>query len=63
MPRIRSILGQDRLFAVVQDLLVTDIRAGLLLLPFPYGYGDTEAGHAPDRDTPGRAANETTITG
>lgn len=43
-------------------LRVTDIRPGLLFVPFHYGYWDTEAGHAPDRDTPGRAANETTVT-
>ncbi|MDQ0687208.1 anaerobic selenocysteine-containing dehydrogenase [Streptomyces achromogenes] len=43
-------------------LRVTDIRPGLLFVPFHYGYWDTEAGHGPDGDTPGRAANETTIT-
>ncbi|MEU1147480.1 nitrate reductase [Streptomyces sp. NPDC005863] len=43
-------------------LRVTDIRAGLLFVPFHYGYWDTDAGYGPDEDTPGRAANETTIT-
>ncbi|MFC8370903.1 molybdopterin oxidoreductase family protein [Streptomyces sp. NPDC057239] len=41
---------------------VTDIRPGLLFVPFHYGYWDTPAGHGPDENTPGRAANETTIT-
>ncbi|WP_329201775.1 MULTISPECIES: molybdopterin oxidoreductase family protein [unclassified Streptomyces] len=41
---------------------VTDIRRGLLFVPFHYGYWDTPAGHGPDATTPGRAANETTIT-
>ncbi|KOG41300.1 molybdopterin oxidoreductase family protein [Streptomyces decoyicus] len=40
----------------------TDIRPGLLFVPFHYGYWDTPAGHRPDDSTPGRAANETTIT-
>ncbi|MGW3245502.1 molybdopterin oxidoreductase family protein [Streptomyces sp. NPDC001070] len=43
-------------------LRVTGIRAGLLFVPFHYGYWDTPAGHGPDGDTPGRAANEATIT-
>lgn len=43
-------------------LRVTDIRAGLLFLPFHYGYWDTRAGCGPNGDTPGRAANEATIT-
>lgn len=43
-------------------LRVTDIRPGLLFVPFHYGYWDTPAGHGPDGNTPGRAANETTIT-
>ncbi|SOE58825.1 Molydopterin dinucleotide binding domain-containing protein [Streptomyces sp. OV198] len=43
-------------------LRVTDIRPGLLFVPFHYGYWDTKAGHGPDGDTPGRAANETTVT-
>ncbi|MBT3153884.1 nitrate reductase [Streptomyces sp. CHD11] len=43
-------------------LRITDIRPGLLFVPFHYGYWDTEAGHAPEGDTPGRAANETTVT-
>ncbi|MEV5439557.1 nitrate reductase [Streptomyces sp. NPDC052682] len=48
--------------AVRGRLRVTDIRPGLLFVPFHYGYWDTKAGHGPDGDTPGRAANETTIT-
>ncbi|MCT9138638.1 molybdopterin oxidoreductase family protein [Streptomyces violarus] len=43
-------------------LRVTDIRPGLLFIPFHYGYWDTAGGTGPDSDTPGRAANETTIT-
>ncbi|MFF0204531.1 molybdopterin oxidoreductase family protein [Streptomyces sp. NPDC005017] len=42
-------------------LRVTAIRPGLLFVPFHYGYWDTAGGSGPD-DTPGRAANETTIT-
>lgn len=34
----------------------------MLFVPFHYGYWDTPAGSAPDATTPGRAANETTIT-
>ncbi|MDQ0932379.1 molybdopterin oxidoreductase family protein [Streptomyces turgidiscabies] len=48
--------------AVRARLRVTDIRAGLLFLPFHYGYWDTRAGCGPNGDTPGRAANEGTIT-
>ncbi|MFG2988956.1 molybdopterin oxidoreductase family protein [Streptomyces sp. NPDC048257] len=43
-------------------LRVTGIRRGLLFVPFHYGYWDTPAGNAPDGTTPGRAANETTVT-
>ncbi|WP_329189740.1 molybdopterin oxidoreductase family protein [Actinacidiphila glaucinigra] len=43
-------------------LRVTDIRRGLLFVPFHYGYWDTPGGHGPDDDTPGRAANEATVT-
>ncbi len=43
-------------------LRVTDIRQGLLFVPFHYGYWDTEAGSGPGPGTPGRAANETTVT-
>jgi predicted molibdopterin-dependent oxidoreductase YjgC len=43
-------------------LRVTDIRPGLLFVPFHYGYWDTESGHGPDGDIPARAANETTVT-
>ena len=39
---------------------VTDIRPGVLFLPFHYGYWDTERGHEPDGA--GTAANELTIT-
>jgi anaerobic selenocysteine-containing dehydrogenase len=48
--------------AVRGRLRVTDIRPGLLFVPFHYGYWDTRAGYAPDGETAGRAANETTIT-
>lgn len=43
-------------------LRVTGIRAGLLFVPFHYGYWDTDGGSGPGPDTPGRAANETTVT-
>ncbi|MGV9943213.1 molybdopterin oxidoreductase family protein [Streptomyces sp. NPDC003401] len=43
-------------------LRVTGIRPGLIFVPFHYGYWDTAGGHAPDGDTPPRAANETTVT-
>ncbi|WP_424858415.1 molybdopterin oxidoreductase family protein [Streptomyces sp. SAI-170] len=43
-------------------LRVTDLRPGLLFVPFHYGYWDTKAGHEPGGDTPGRAANELTVT-
>ncbi|MEU0786938.1 nitrate reductase [Streptomyces sp. NPDC006173] len=48
--------------AVQGRLRVTDIRPGLLFIPFHYGYWDTKGGHGPTDDTPRRAANETTIT-
>lgn len=38
---------------------ITDIRDGVIFLPFHYGYWDT-TGSAPDG--PGRAANELTLT-
>lgn len=41
---------------------VTGIRTGLLFVPFHYGYWDTPGGNGPDGGTPGRAANETTVT-
>ncbi|GAA0594590.1 nitrate reductase [Streptomyces crystallinus] len=43
-------------------LRVTDIRPGLLFVPFHYGYWDTAGGHGPGAGAPGRAANETTVT-
>lgn len=43
-------------------LRITDIRSGLLFVPFHYGYWDTPSGSGPDDRTPPRAANETTIT-
>ncbi|NEV89410.1 nitrate reductase [Streptomyces tendae] len=43
-------------------LRVSGIRTGLLFVPFHYGYWDTDGGSGPGPDTPGRAANETTIT-
>ncbi|MEU6459912.1 nitrate reductase [Streptomyces sp. NPDC047065] len=43
-------------------LRVTGIRPGLLFVPFHYGYWDTSGGSGPEAGTPGRAANETTIT-
>jgi anaerobic selenocysteine-containing dehydrogenase len=43
-------------------LRVTDLRQGVLFVPFHYGYWDTPSGIGPDGAEPGRAANETTIT-
>lgn len=43
-------------------LRVTGLRAGVLFIPFHYGYWDTPAGSGPGATEPGRAANETTIT-
>ncbi|MGC9437008.1 molybdopterin oxidoreductase family protein [Streptomyces sp. WG5] len=43
-------------------LRVTGIRPGLLFVPFHYGYWDTGDGSGPGPGTPGRAANETTVT-
>lgn len=42
-------------------LRVSDIRPGTVFLPFHYGYWDT-SGVEPSSGTPGRAANELTIT-
>ncbi|GGU97498.1 nitrate reductase catalytic subunit [Streptomyces litmocidini] len=41
---------------------ITDIRDGLVFVPFHYGYWDTPGGHGPASPSEGRAANETTIT-
>ncbi|MFF9851128.1 molybdopterin oxidoreductase family protein [Streptomyces litmocidini] len=41
---------------------ITDIRDGLVFVPFHYGYWDTPGGHGPASPTEGRAANETTVT-
>lgn len=43
-------------------LRITGIRTGLLFVPFHYGYWDTPGKHGPGCDTPGRAANEATVT-
>ncbi|WP_369142586.1 molybdopterin oxidoreductase family protein [Streptomyces sp. R44] len=40
---------------------VTDIRAGMLFVPFHYGYWDTPSGSGPDGAVPGRAANEAIV--
>ncbi|MFI2030970.1 molybdopterin oxidoreductase family protein [Streptomyces buecherae] len=42
-------------------LRITDIRDGMVFLPFHYGYWDTHQGAGPG-GTAGRAANETTVT-
>ncbi|WP_217189842.1 molybdopterin oxidoreductase family protein [Streptomyces buecherae] len=42
-------------------LRITDIRDGMVFLPFHYGYWDTHQGPGPG-GTAGRAANETTVT-
>ena len=46
--------------AVRARLRISGIRAGVVFLPFHYGYWDTPAGHEPDGGA--RAANELTIT-
>ncbi|MEU0157713.1 nitrate reductase [Streptomyces sp. NPDC006261] len=43
-------------------LRITDIRPGLIFVPFHYGYWDTASGSGPDEATPPRAANEMTVT-
>jgi anaerobic selenocysteine-containing dehydrogenase len=43
-------------------LRLSDVRPGVLFVPFHYGYWDTPAGSGPGEKTPPRAANETTIT-
>jgi anaerobic selenocysteine-containing dehydrogenase len=43
-------------------LRLTDVRPGVLFVPFHYGYWDTPSGVGPDERTPPRAANETTLT-
>lgn len=43
-------------------LRITDIRRGLLFVPFHYGYWDMPSGSGPDESTAPRAANETTVT-
>ncbi|MFE9776263.1 molybdopterin oxidoreductase family protein [Streptomyces sp. NPDC005931] len=48
--------------AIRARLRTTAVRDGVVFVPFHYGYWDTPAGHRPPDDTPGRAANETTIT-
>ncbi|MEN3123938.1 molybdopterin-dependent oxidoreductase [Janibacter sp. LM] len=45
---------------VTARLRITGIRAGVLFLPFHYGYWDTPGGDHPDGH--GRAANELTLT-
>ncbi|MFD4995025.1 molybdopterin oxidoreductase family protein [Streptomyces buecherae] len=42
-------------------LRITDIRDGMVFLPFHYGYWDTHEGAGPGGSA-GRAANETTVT-
>ncbi|MFF6984687.1 molybdopterin oxidoreductase family protein [Streptomyces sp. NPDC008343] len=42
-------------------LRITEIRDGMVFLPFHYGYWDTPEGDHPAKDG-GRAANETTVT-
>ncbi|MER7539739.1 nitrate reductase [Streptomyces sp. NPDC097704] len=44
------------------QLRITGLRPGVIFVPFHYGYWDTPPGTGPDTSTPGRAANETTIT-
>ncbi len=43
-------------------LRITDLRPGVLFVPFHYGYWDTPARSGPDETTPPRAANEATVT-
>ncbi len=48
--------------ALCGRLRLTDVRPGVLFVPFPYGYWDTPSGVGPDEKSPPRAANETTLT-
>ncbi|WP_398683101.1 molybdopterin dinucleotide binding domain-containing protein [Streptomyces akebiae] len=48
--------------AVRGRLHLTDLRPGVLFVPFHYGYWDTPSGAGPDEKSPPRAANETTRT-
>ncbi|MGD9989546.1 molybdopterin oxidoreductase family protein [Pseudonocardia sp.] len=48
--------------AIRAPLRIADIRAGVLFLPFHYGYWDTPTGCRPAPGEPGRAANETIPT-
>jgi anaerobic selenocysteine-containing dehydrogenase len=41
---------------------LTDVRPGVVFVPFHYGYWDTDHPAGPDGESPGRAANELTIT-
>jgi len=41
---------------------VSHIRDGVLFVPFHYGYFDVAGGPPAERDDPGRAANETSLT-
>ncbi|WP_436772294.1 molybdopterin oxidoreductase family protein [Yinghuangia sp. YIM S09857] len=43
-------------------LRVTEMRDGMVFVPFHYGYWDTPAGRGPEGDQGGRAANEVTVT-
>ncbi|NJP51902.1 hypothetical protein HCJ93_17980 [Streptomyces sp. SBST2-5] len=44
------------------DAMDIAVRDGVVFVPFHYGYWDTPAGHRPPDGSPGRAANESTIT-
>ncbi|MEU8137906.1 molybdopterin oxidoreductase family protein [Streptodolium elevatio] len=48
--------------ALQARLRVSDLRPGVLFVPFHYGYWDTPGGSGPDGSTPPRAANEATVT-
>ena len=50
---------RGRVRAVVR---LTDIRRGVVFIPFHYGYWDSPAGDGPAEDAAGRAANELTLT-
>jgi anaerobic selenocysteine-containing dehydrogenase len=47
--------------AITAPVRVTDIREGVVFVPFHYGYWDTDHPHRP-ADDDGRAANELTPT-
>jgi ferredoxin-nitrate reductase len=55
--RVRSARG-----VVTAPARVTDVREGVVFLPFHYGYWDTDDRRGPSDEDAARAANELTMT-